>query len=278
MKIIEFRGGLGNQLFEYAHYLYLKGKYPKETFFGYYPGRELWCHQGLEIHKRFAVELPAPSKITDIIGWILFTCYRKPLLKKLVGWLHMVSTDDGVRESALLQEGYWQDKKYFNKEFRFEYRVESCNEKTRSLLEDLKSMEGTPVSIHIRRGDYLTCDCPQDFSGICTPKYYENAIKYIQDHISNPQYFFFSDDPGFVKDNFSLPNMTVVDWNKAEDSFLDMYLMSHCKAMILANSTFSFWAAQNNRFKPLVLCPTRWNNTNNNPQITMPGWVEIPSN
>lgn len=276
MKIIEFRGGLGNQLFEYAHYLYLKKKYPKETFFGYFPGRELWCHQGLEIHKRFVVDLPASSKITDIISWILFTCYRKPLLKKFVGWLRLVSTDDGVRESALLQEGYWQDKKYFNKDFQFEYKVEPCNEKTRSLLEGLKSMEGTPVSIHIRRGDYLTCDCPQDFSGICTPKYYENAIKYIQEHISKPNYFFFSDDPNFVRENFSLPNMTVIDWNKGEDSFLDMYLMSHCKAMILANSTFSFWAAQNNRLNPLVLCPKSWNNKTN-PDLSMPNWIEIDS-
>lgn len=51
MKICEFRGGLGNQLFEYAHYLYMKKKYPDEKFYGYYPSCELWCHQGLEIHK-----------------------------------------------------------------------------------------------------------------------------------------------------------------------------------------------------------------------------------
>lgn len=277
MKVIEFRGGLGNQLFEYAHYLYLKNKYPKEWFFGYYPSRELWCHQGLEIQKRFEVELPNPSKITDFVSWILFTFVRKSLLISLLQKVGLISTDTFTNDSAFLQEGYWQDKKYFSKEFRFRYKDSFLNEKTQDLKTELYSSKEIPVSIHIRRGDYLTCDCPQDFAGICTPKYYENAINYINNHIKNPHFYFFSDDPEFVRGEFNLPNMSIVDWNKGEESWQDMYLMSQCRAMILANSTFSFWAAQNNINRPFVLCPTKWNNLTN-PQITMSGWVEIPSN
>lgn len=276
MKIIEFRGGLGNQLFEYVHYLYLKNKYPDETYYGYYPSRELWCHQGLEIHKRFDVSLPKPSKLTDLIGWILFTCKRKKGLRTIVLMTGLVSDDTQVNECSLLQEGYWQDKRYFDKDFRFEYKCEGLNSQTIAFIEELKTTEYTPVSIHVRRGDYLTCDCPQDFAGICTPQYYENAINYIMANVENPSFIFFSDDPDFVREEFHMSNMKIVDWNKGADSWQDMYLMSQCKAMILANSTFSFWAAQNNKNMPLVLCPSKWNNLLN-PQITMPGWIEVPS-
>lgn len=276
MKIIEFRGGLGNQLFEYAHYLYLRNKYPEERFFGYYPSRELWCHQGLEIQKRFEVDLPNSTKITDFFSWILFTLERKGLFISLLHQVGLISTDTFENDSAFLQEGYWQCKKYFSHDFRFKYKVDCINEKTRRLLSLLKESNETPVSIHIRRGDYLTCDCPQDYAGICTLEYYENAISYINTNVDKPHFYFFSDDPEFVRGEFNLPNMSIVDWNKGEESWQDMYLMSQCKAMILANSTFSFWAAQNNINNPMVLCPVKWNNSTN-PQITMSGWIEIPS-
>lgn len=279
MKIIEFRGGLGNQMFEYVHYLYLKKKYPRDTFYGYYPSRELWCHQGLEIHKRFTIDLPKSSILTNIIGWILFTFNRKKIFRYLVKLSRLVSTDAITRESALLQEGYWQDKKYLVDNYQFTYSTKDLNNRTKELWDEINRMQSkscTPVSVHIRRGDYLFCDTPEDFAGICTPQYYANAIQRINNTIEKPFFIFFSDDPDFVRNEFHLSNMRIIDWNKGEDSWQDMFLMSQCKAMILANSTFSFWAAQNNQHQPLVLCPMKWNNISN-PQITMPGWQEIAS-
>lgn len=276
MKVIEFRGGLGNQLFEYAHYLYLRNKYPQERFYGYYPSRELWCHQGLEIQKRFEVELPKPSRFTDLLSWILFTFLRKGLFISLAHRIGLVSTDTFENDSAFLQEGYWQDRKYISEEFKYSYKDNCLNDKTQDLKTELNLSKEIPVSVHIRRGDYLTCDCPQDFAGICTPQYYDMAIRYIKTNFDNPHFYFFSDDPEFVRENFFLSNMTVIDWNNGNESWQDMYLMSQCKAMILANSTFSFWAAQNNRLNPLVLCPKCWNNKTN-PDLSMPKWMEIPS-
>ena len=274
MRIIEFRGGLGNQMFEYAHYLYLKEKYPEERFYGYYPGRELWVHNGLEIHRRFNVDLPSASRLTNIIGWLLFTVNRKLLMPK--GWhVSCMATDEHPNDNALFQEGYWQDKKYFSKDFRFTYKTDLINEASKGILKRIKSSEA--VAVHVRRGDYLTCDHPEEFSGICTSAYYQRAIEYIGNYVDRPMFFFFSDDSEFVRQSFHLPGMCVVDCNHDEDSFLDMYLMSQCKAMILANSTFSFWAAQNNLNHPIVCCPTRWANVKVLPNITMDGWIEIPS-
>lgn len=280
MKIIEFRGGLGNQLFEYAHWMYLKNKYPDEkNFYGYFPGRELWQHNGLEIHKRFEVELPKTSRLTNILGWLMFTLNRKILSPRNIS-VPFIATDMRPKDNAFIQEGYWEDCRYFDKDFRFKYRTPTLNEKSSELLDELKRLieEGiTPVAIHVRRGDYLTCDNPGFFSGICTEHYYENAISYIKKHISFPKFFFFSDDPDFVEENFNVPEKVVVNWNKGEDSFLDMYLMSQFPAVIIANSTFSFWGAQNSELNPLVLCPSRFNNLPYPSEIKREGWVVIPS-
>lgn len=281
MKIIEFRGGLGNQLFEYAHWEYLKKANPKEKkYFGYFPGRELWQHNGLEIHRRFEVTLPETSKFSDVVGWLLFTLNRKVLTPR--NWrLPFISTDMFPNDNAFLQEGYWEDCRYFDTDYRFEYKQPTLNEQTAALLKELmekvESKEVTPVAVHVRRGDYLTCDNPQDFAGICTEQYYKNAILYIKEHVKSPKFYFFSDDPEFVDAHFDVENKVVVNWNRGQDSFLDMYLMSHFPAIVIANSTFSFWGAQNSKLNPLVLCPSRFNNLPYLTDIKREGWVIIPS-
>lgn len=50
MKIITFQGGLGNQMFQYVYYQYLRSQYPEETFYGFYPKLALKDHNGLEIN------------------------------------------------------------------------------------------------------------------------------------------------------------------------------------------------------------------------------------
>ena len=133
----------------------------------------------------------------------------------------------------------------------------------------------TPVCVHVRRGDYLTCDNPEYFSGIATDAYYAAAIDYMRSHVGRPRFYFFSDDAAWCADHFDIDGKVVVDWNKGQDAILDMYLMSHFPAMIIANSTFSFWAAQNNALRPLVVCPPRFNNLAYDTSMRMPSWVAI---
>ncbi len=131
------------------------------------------------------------------------------------------------------------------------------------------------VSIHIRRGDYIKSNIADIYGGICTEKYYDRALSIVDKSISdNKQYIFFSDDPDYVREHYSIPNIIIVDWNNGEDSFMDMYLMSKCKYMILANSTFSYWSAMFNKTKRMVICPSKWNNLNF-PDITQSEWIQI---
>ena len=69
--------------------------------------------------------------------------------------------------------------------------------------------------------------------------------------------------------------MTVVDFNSGENSFFDMYLMAHASNLILANSTFSWWAAALNKRVTNVFCPNRWINIDPKPNLIRKDWVII---
>lgn len=105
--------------------------------------------------------------------------------------------------------------------------------------ERIAEMQGREsVAVHVRRGDYVgtSFDClPED--------YYERAIAYMEQQVASPRFYFFSDDPAYVRERFHLPNMEVVEENRGTRSYRDLLLMSKCHHMICANSTFSYWGA-----------------------------------
>ena len=102
--------------------------------------------------------------------------------------------------------------------------------------------------------------------------YYKKAIAEINKSIENPVFFFFSDDKKYVEETFDVPNKVIVTCNKGKRSFFDMYLMAHCKNMIVANSTFSWWAAYLNTRAEKIYCPIRWNNIKPYPNLILEGW------
>lgn len=160
--------------------------------------------------------------------------------------------------------GYWQNHNYFEKirpellkVFSFKPPVNLKNSIAKKTIQAKES-----VSVHIRRGDYLNF---KDIYGeICTINYYMKAIEYIKKTVKNPHFYFFSDEPNWIRENFNLSNMTVIDWNSRDDASYDMYLMSKCKHNIIANSTFSWWAAWLNKNpKKIVISPSKYDSKTN---------------
>lgn len=270
MKIVTFWGGLGNQIFEYAYYKWLQDKYPNEKICGYYPAIGLAAHNGLEIDKRFEVELPKVSNLSDIIGWTLFNLGR--VCRRLHLPLVMTCTQQNEKYGAIFHCDYWQDRKYELPNLNMRFNLHYIGKQNLSLQSKMEN--ANTVAIHVRRGDYLNPGVTSIYGGICTEKYYRKALDIIRSKVKNPMYIFFSDDTQYVKDTFHLDNMTIVDWNKGESSIFDMYLMSKCKYMILANSTFSYWAARLNEDVDMVICPNKWTNSNP-PDIILDRWVKI---
>ena len=151
--------------------------------------------------------------------------------------------------------GFWESIKYIeqHREYlqkRFCFRVDK--EKFSRIIEMMDTTES--VSIHIRRGDYITKSNNDIRFNLCDDKYYIKAIEKIKSITNNPKFYVFSDDiPAAKKILENEKNCVYIEENK---DFEDMFLMTQCKHNILANSTFSFWGAfLNKNRKQCVIAP-----------------------
>lgn len=132
------------------------------------------------------------------------------------------------------------------------------------------------VSIHVRRGDYLS-DLYKTMFKALGREYYEKAVSYIKERVENPKFFIFSDDKDFIKKEFSwLDNGVIVSGNEGNDSYVDMQLMSLCKNNIIANSTFSQWGSLlNNNENHITIYPKDYLRDKDNEYKTIDGYVMI---
>ncbi|OAV72399.1 Glycosyl transferase family 11 [Bacteroidales bacterium Barb6] len=163
-------------------------------------------------------------------------------------------------------------RQFLRKSFQFNRSL--LSHKTNNILPDIESSQS--VSIHIRRGDYLQGDNINVFVNLCASSYYKNAIHYIEENINNPSFFVFSNDIDWVKNNMDIPNATFVSWNKKEDSWQDMFLMSMCKHNIIANSSFSWWGAWlNNNEDKIIIALSRFLTTCENNDLIPKEWITL---
>ena len=171
--------------------------------------------------------------------------------------------DSGImllQNNALLW-GYFQTEKYFSSHenrirevFRFKRPLSGKN---RELAEKIQSCPS--VSIHIRRGDYITNKNCSDTFRLLPPDYYKKAIERMEKRVENPVFFVFSDEPERAKTEIDLPQAVYIDWNQGSDSYIDMQLMTYCRHNIIANSSFSWWGAWlNNHADKIVIAPAVW--------------------
>ena len=272
MKIVFFQGGLGNQLFEYTYYKYLTKKFPKAKIFGYYPSKWLKDHNGLEIQKWFEVVLPKTTLSSRVIAFVV---RHLNMLSRHLHLPHILSNPNWeCDDNALFQEGFWQDKVFFEKVGPPVLREFFLDDYNNAILKDIK--ESDSVCVHVRGGDYLTPSNQEVFGNICTEDYYNQAIDIIHKAVKNPVFFIFTNDFKQAKRMFaSDDNIRIVDGNSAERSFYDMFLMSKCKHMVLANSSFSCWAAYLNEQVKTVVAPSRWSNLPPFPRVNLDRWIII---
>lgn len=177
--------------------------------------------------------------------------------------------------------GYWQSEKYFKpfagiirNDLKFNNKIREKYSQTAANLQNENS-----VSIHIRRGDYVNNPETKRMHGTCSIGYYSKAVEEIRSRVGDPELFVFSDDIDWVKNNFSLPyKMTVMEQPADAIPAEDMYLMSLCSHNIIANSSFSWWAAWlNNNDKKIVVAPARWFDEfkADTKDIYPEGWIKI---
>ena len=267
MRIVNFLGGLGNQMFIYALCEHLRATYPGERIFGYYRSGSLDVHCGLEIDKVFDVRLPKSTLLSDFISMLYVACKR-------MGWTRWENERHFTRYDIVF-DGYWLDSFFYkNKDVRtmFRFRNTSMTGRNGEILEMIKSSQSVPLLV--RRGDYQNSENMELFGKFCNIEYYKKAIRLVEKTVDNPVFFVFSDDIDWVKANISPENAVYVDVNSGADSWKDMYLMSRCRHLIMANSTFSYWAAMLKEDNGTVVYPHKWYYWDN-PDIFPEEWTAL---
>lgn len=204
-------------------------------------------------------------------------------------------------------EGYWQTEKYFQPvegQVRDVYDTDRLTaylkrsgcwgaggeRRTRKMAQDyLDEINNTcSVSLHVRRGDYLTPENQKLYGGICTDAYYIEGIRQMRERFPGCRFFLFTNDrawavqqsaeavcqeteaekpggngktSGYAECLFSAADITWIDLPGGDNDYAEFVLMSRCKHHILANSSFSWWASYLNKNpEKTVLAPQRWLN------------------
>lgn len=273
MDIVRFKSGLGNQMFQYAFYqaLRAKGRTVRASL-GYYdnhPDKMKFCLD--EVFPKIVLECISNEefKIVDT-EWQRVKQDKKALAtfleddKNRFFWVE--ERDAGYcprvfRTQNCVFVGYWQSEKYFFnirnlllKSFEFSY-----GEKKLDILKKNFLSNRHYVSVHLRRGDYLSH--PEVWGRLSESEYYQKAICFIREKLLKPQFVFFSDDILWVKERYHYEDAIYIEDSMFDnyESWYDLCLMSCCSHNIIANSSFSWWGAWLNRNEDkIVIAPRRW--------------------
>ena len=283
MIIAKFYGGLGNQLFQYAFAKSLSDKYGLPckadiSFFNSDKSRTFVLDKlGIEI------EMASDQEISSLHNQI--SKKAKFLSKKRYFQLHEQeqryfyfdqSYFQLYRPKGIFADGYWQHPNYLPNDFNIEnnYISNLLESRYKNILADLCSTES--VAIHVRRGDYVNDKHTNEVHGACGHQYYMKAIDRLNDRLEKPRYFIFSDDIAWCKANLIGENYEFIS-NPEVGEWIDFGLMMNCKHQIIANSTFSWWAAWLNKYSyKKVIAPERWfNDLSYNTTNLIPGSWEV---
>lgn len=271
MVIVKIHGGLGNQLFQYSFALYLSKVLKKDVRLDMRTGsvskqvtnRDNWL---LNLDDELPIaEVSEIKRLKFFNSGLLHRVERKivqvfPKFNKsyfVEKGAHTARVVD-LKDDDVYFDGYWQS--YFYPEQVKESLLKKFDalKPSGSDFDKLKQhIEAeNSVSIHIRRGDYISIKANTKIYLSCEIDYYKSSVDYMKTKVDNPSFYIFTDDPAWVKKHFSWLDYKLVLGNTA---FEDLTLMSKCKYNIIANSTFSWWAAWlNQNTLKLVICPKSW--------------------
>ncbi len=279
MVITQLSGGLGNQMFQYALGRHLAIKNNSElkldlSSFASDPLREYSLNvfntiqmpaAKEEINRlKFGFQNPFLLFIANNINRVTRRLSRRSLIKSstlceetVFSFMnHALNT-----KGDIYLQGYWQSEKYFlairavlADEFSILTKPNSANA---DFLKEMQCCES--VSIHVRRGDYLSNPKTNSIHQCCSVNYYTEAVSLIKSRIKSPRFFVFSDDPDWAEANLTFGNIRVIRGNEGAKSVEDLRLMSNCRHNIIANSSFSWWAAWlNQNPDKIIISPRKW--------------------
>ncbi len=297
MIVVRLKGGLGNQMFQYALGRVLAIKNNTELVFNIeaYNDQILRPFKGgsmairsfdldvFNIYGRIAKKEEIPF-IYRMYGkgklMLIFDAVRRRIFKHKAQELYaqrfnpkMLKLDgesyiDGFFQSPKYWQGY---EDIIRKDFTLKNKL---SQNILDLALEIKNTDS--LCMHVRRGDFVG----NKFHEIVGSDYYQKALNILESKTTIGKIFVFSDDIEWCKDNmkFNYPVFFVDDSYLGVKDEGHLYLMSMCKNFIIPNSTFSWWGSwlSENKNK-IVICPKEWNRDTNADMgdLIMDDWIRI---
>jgi len=291
MIIAKLKGGLGNQMFQYAlgRVLSLKNSDTlKLDASGYGErGGDTMRHYTLD---KFSldVEMATRDEIQKLKypfgivskGWRFFKF--KFLRQFNAGFYPCILRKKG----DIYLDGFWQTYKYMpghEDTIRNDFGLrDPISQSAAAIAEKIKGGNGSTVSLHVRRGDYISSPRENAYHGSYDNDYYSLALKRVATElakrsISTFQVFVFSDGMDWVKENIKIPYPTIYVPDNIPD-YEQLTLMAKCDHHIIANSSFSWWGAWlNPNMDKTVIAPKRWVKKSEwrHKDTVPPAWIRI---
>jgi hypothetical protein len=291
---IELVGGLGNQLFGYFAGAYYAQKFDKNLIIDLTQvslgltnhGSELTSFKVSKKHelikfkpgsiaklsKRFFDKFSIKFKFINYFRYKLLGVYQS----KEVGFDSFLEKRSDISRI----QGYYQTWKYVDnlQEVGSDISLEIVNPSSWFLKLQNEIKEVEPIAIHVRRGDYKNPNSPV---GLLSRSYYKNAIEIVHSKYEKSNFWIFSDDIADSQkllDGLIPKNSNWVSPPNGSDPAESLILMSLPKVIIIANSSFSWWAAKTGMEKELVIAPNPWFKSLESPSYLIPNsWKQVKS-
>ena len=275
MIVSRILGGLGNQMFQHASGLGIADR------LGTSYQADLSCFQNYALRPEGLSRLRIGSPVVSEAEYPITKRSGEGYPEERAGLARVKEAsmrfDEGVFAHGcdLFLVGYWQNQRYFSS-IRPRLVQEFSPVEPTASPEMLEEIQGSSsVAVHVRRGDYLQNPKVRRHFGVCTLDYYRMGVKLIAERVGGARFFVFSDDPEWARANLKLDATYVFGNSDIED----FRLMTACRHFIVANSSFSWWAAWLGQSSDkIVVAPDPWfiSNRFDSSEIVPTGWIKIP--
>lgn len=271
MIITRLKGGLGNQLFQYAMGRVLALKHGTNLTldtrgFSQDPLRnyrldsfQIQAHSSN--HFWFFPENRIGRRLNTLLQWTRKLTSRPITLVREPSFGFNPEALNAPDYSYI--DGYWQSEKYFaniRDQLLHDLKLAIPISSAKQMLAQKISSDPHAVALHVRRGDYVADPTTTAFHGLCSIEWYQEAVEILKKQEPSASFYIFSDDYVWVKDNLKLSSpMHFIEPSPDGQEAIDLHLMSLCKHNIIANSSFSWWGAWlNANLNKIVIAPQRW--------------------
>ena len=243
--IIQLSGGIGNQLFQLANAYQISINYSRELLICNInsSGRNVYWESILSKFKNTLISIEKYRELkqkSTIYNWAMTRFeYKK------------IELDSNIDYYCI--EGYYQSYKYFDKlQFNKLLNIE--------VNLDIPNINLQDVAIHIRRTDYTK----NNFHKVLSLNYYYNCLQMLREKTDINNIYIFSDDLNWCRNNLKLSSIFInknINYISLRTDIEELIFMSKFNNIIIANSSFSWWAAYlDNNLEKNIYCPKHWFN------------------